>query len=247
MPTFQRNDAVSLYYEIEGQGTPLLMIHGFMSTGATQFPALRAHLAKKYQVIAPDLRGYGQSTPKPRSYGVDFYREDAEDLIALLEYLKLDRVIIVGFSDGGESAFWLPILAPDRIRAVVAWGAIGYFDNSIRASVISHLSMSWRTPVLDKLHGAEHISVMAERWVHALLGMIDRGGDVTFGRAGEIRCPVLVMLGDKDELNPVSKGLAMAQAIPQGQFVEFRNTGHHIHVEQPKRFQETVDQFLKKV
>jgi pimeloyl-ACP methyl ester carboxylesterase len=247
MPTFQRNNEVSLYYEIEGQGAPLLMIHGFMSTGATQFPELRAHLAKSYQVIAPDLRGYGQSAPKPRPYGVDFYREDAEDLVALLEHLKLDQVIIVGFSDGGEIAFWLPILAPDRIKAVVAWGAIGHFDNSIRASVLSNLSMSWRTPALDALHGAEHIAIMAERWVHAMLGMIDRGGDVTYGRAGEIRCPVLVMLGDKDELNPIGKGQAMAAAIPQGQFVEFKNTGHQIHFEQPSRFQETVDQFLKKV
>jgi valacyclovir hydrolase len=247
MAIFQRNDTVSLYYETEGQGSPLLMIHGFMETGASQFPDLRAHLAKSYQIIAPDLRGYGKSLPKPRQYGVDFYREDAEDLVALLEHLNIEKVIVVGFSDGGEIALWLPILAPRRIKAVVAWGATGFFDDRIRSSVISNLSMSWRTPLMDELHGAEHITPMAQRWVHSMTAMLDRGGDVTYSLAKEISCPVLMMLGDKDRLNPADKGKAMADAIPNAKFVEFKNAGHHLHTEDPKRFYQEVDGFLKKV
>ncbi|HLA44117.1 MAG TPA: alpha/beta hydrolase, partial [Aggregatilineales bacterium] len=244
MPIFKRNEDVSLYYEIEGQGEPLLMIHGFMGTGATQFPALRTHMAKSYQVIAPDLRGYGQSTPKPRLYGVDFYREDAEDLGALLEHLDLSDVNVLGFSDGGEIALWLPILAPERFKAVVAWGAIGHFDDSIRPNILSNLSMNWRTPEKDALHGAEHIPEMAQRWVHSMLAMLDRGGDVTFSRAGEIQCPVLVMLGDRDSLNPVERGQAMADAIPKGEFMLFKDTGHPIHVERSRQFVQAVEKFL---
>ena len=245
MPTFQRNDNVSLYYELEGQGAPLLMIHGFMGTGANQFPALRSHMATSYQVIAPDLRGYGQSTPKPRQYGVDFYQEDAEDLVALLEHLNLSDVYVLGFSDGGEIALWLPILAPERFKAVVAWGATGHFDNSIRPSILSNLSMNWRTPEKGTLHGTEHIPEMAQRWVHSMLAMLDRGGDVTFSRAAEIRCPVLMMLGDQDTLNPVERGKAMADAISKGEFIEFKNTGHPIHTERSRQFIQAVEKFFR--
>src|SRR5574341_82821 len=119
MPTFQRDSSTHLYYEITGQGEPILLIHGFMGTGSSEFPDLRSWLSRDYQVVAPDLQGYGKSMPKPRIYGVDFYRRDAEDLIALLENLDLPPVRVLGYSDGGEIAFWLPILVPERIRSLV--------------------------------------------------------------------------------------------------------------------------------
>jgi len=243
---FERSADKKLYYEIDGSGDPILLIHGFMGTGSSEFPELRAALAKKYQVIAPDLSGYGQSTPKPRLYGVDFYRNDAEDLVALLEYLNLTRVHVVGYSDGGEIGFWLPILAPDRIRSLVTWGAVGYFDKSIRESILSMLNMRWRTPKTDEMHGAEHIKEMTNRWVASMLGMIDRGGDVTLSRAAQITCPALVILGDRDRLNPAPNGQAIAKAIPKGRFSLYKDTGHSVHLQQPRKFLQEVEQFLKK-
>lgn len=235
-----------LYYETIGDGAPLLMIHGFMGTGGTEFPDLASHYAKAYRVILPDLRGYGKSEPKPREFGVDFYRHDADDLVALIEHLQIEALAVMGYSDGGETALWLPILAPERVKAVITWGATGHFDESIRAGILSHLSMPWRTPYIDALHGAEHIPTMAQRWVHAMTGMLDRGGDVTFGRAAEIQCPTLMILGGLDDLNPVERGRAMAEAIPNGQFSAYKQTGHAVHREQPRRFLREVTTFLKK-
>lgn len=246
MPFFQRDHHTSIFYEITGQGSPLLLIHGFMGTGATEFPELRQWLANRYQVIAPDLRGYGQSTPKPREYGRDFYRQDAEDLAALLEHLNLPSAAVMGYSDGGEVALWLPILAPERVRCVVAWGATGHFDDRIRPAVLANLSMNWRTPALDALHGAAHVPIMAQKWVHSMLAIIDAGGDVTYSRAAEIRCPVLVILGDRDPLNPADLGESMAKAIPNGRFRRFRRTGHAVHRERPRLFRWVVGQFLSK-
>ena len=246
MPTVQIDDQVSLYYETIGNGAPVLMIHGFMGTGQTEFPELVEALAAEYRLILPDLRGYGQSMPKPRPYGVDFYRDDAEDLAALIQHLDLGSVAVLGYSDGGEVALWLPILVPERISSVVTWGATGHFDEIIRAAVLSHLSMPWRSPAVDALHGAEHIPLMAQRWVHAMTGMLDRGGDVTFGRAREIQCPVLMILGDRDNLNPVTRGRAMADAIPKGKFSTYKNTGHAVHREDPRHFLREVRRFLKK-
>lgn len=246
MAIFQRDTGVALYYEIDGGGDPLLMIHGFMGTGTSEFPDLRASLAKTYQVIAPDLHGYGQSHPKPRTYGVDFYRRDAEDLVALLDFLDLPPAHILGYSDGGEIAFWLPVLAPRRIRSIVTWGAVGHFDESIRESVLSMLNMRWRTPKTDALHGVEHIQEMTSRWVASMLAMIERGGDVTLSHAHQITCPAQVILGDRDRLNPAKNGKAMASAIPAGNFSLYKNTGHSVHLEQPRKFLQEVERFLKK-
>ncbi len=245
MPSFNLPDGADIYYEIEGAGPPLLLLHGFMGTGASEFPALRAHLARRYRVIAPDLRGYGASTPKPREYGSDFYARDAADMAALLTHLDISGAAVVGYSDGGEVALWLPVLTPARVRAVATWGAVGHFTSAIKPGILSMLEMGWRTPAIDTLHGAAHIEMMGRRWVQAMLAIIDRGGDVTYSRAGHIRCPVLLMLGDRDALNPVAQGQQMADGLPKGRLEVFKATGHAIHSERPRRFQRILDRFLR--
>jgi len=247
MPVFSRNAEISIYYEIVGQGSPVLLLHGFMGTGSSEFPDLVSWLAQRYQVILPDLRGYGRSTPKPRPYPIDFYRQDAEDMAALLAHLNVSNVAVIGYSDGGEVALWLPILAPDRICGVVTWGATGHFDTSIRPAVMEMLSLNWITPQMRDLHGAEHLTTMGQRWAVAMLGIIDQGGDITFSRASEIRCPVLMLLGDRDWLNPVAMGRSMAQAIPNGRFTRYPRTGHAIHLERPRLFRWQIARFLKRL
>lgn len=244
MPVFERDD-IKIVYTVKGNGAPVLLLHGFMGTGTTEFPALLAWLEKHFTVIAPDLRGYGQSSPKPRQYGRDFYLHDAEDMAALLNHLDLPPAIVIGYSDGGEVALWLPILAPKRVNRVVTWGAIGHFDPVMRSAVLSMLNMRWRTPQIDQLHGAEYISEMAHRWVVSLTQIIESGGDITYSRAKEINCPVLLILGNKDPLNPVEMGRTMAEALPQGKFSLYKNTGHAVHTEQPERFYRELGDFLE--
>ncbi len=244
MPLFQRSSDIQIFYTLSGQGAPLLLLHGFMGTGASEFPALRSWLEQHFTILAPDLRGYGQSTPKPRPYGRDFYFDDAEDMAALLDYLNLSNVVVMGYSDGGEVALWMPILASQRIHKIITWGAIGHFHPAMRGAVLSMLNMRWRTPQIDQLHGAEYIQEMTHRWVAAMTQIIEAGGDITYSRAKDIACPVWLMLGDRDELNPVEMGQTMVKALPHGQFSLYKNTGHAVHTEQPRRFQHEVSQFL---
>ncbi|MBZ0308745.1 MAG: alpha/beta hydrolase, partial [Anaerolineae bacterium] len=129
---------------------------------------------------------------------------------------------------------------------VLTWGAVGHFDSMIRPAVLSMLTQRWRTPLIDQLHGAEHIEEMTHRWVSAVLQMIDSGGDVTFSRAKEILCPVLLMLGDRDDLNPAELGRSMAAALPKGRLSLYRRTGHAIHSERPHSFRREVSRFLNR-
>jgi len=75
-----------------------------MDSGRSYTGAEIDWLATMYRVIAPDLRGYSKSHPKPRTYPKDFYRRDADDMAALIDALKLDQPHVLGFSDGGEVA-----------------------------------------------------------------------------------------------------------------------------------------------
>lgn len=245
MPFITLSEGGSLYYEIQGVGAPLLMIHGFMGTGMSEFPDLAPRLAERYQVILPDLRGYGRSEPKPRRYGVDFYERDAQDVLALLEALNLRDVSVMGYSDGGEVALCLGVLAAERLRCILTWGAIGHFDPIMRPHILAMLNMSWRNTEMDQLHGAQYIPDMARYWVQSMLAMIDTGGDITYSQAAKITCPTRIILGEQDRLNPSERGRSMAAAIPKGHLSLYKKTGHAVHSEQPVRFWRETSRFLK--
>jgi pimeloyl-ACP methyl ester carboxylesterase len=213
-----------------------------MGTGGSEFLTIRPWLERRYTVIAPDLRGYGKSEPKPRTYGVDFYEQDARDMAALLHHLEMTDAAVMGYSDGGEVALWLGLLAP--VRRIITWGATGHFSDTIRPAVLSMLSHSWRTPQIDRLHGREYIPEMTQRWVNAMLQIIERGGDVTYSHAADIPCPVLMLLGDRDALNPVAQASSMVKALPNGKLSIYPRTGHAVHAERPRRFKREVLRFL---
>jgi len=82
MPTITLPDG-TFHYETAGSGDPLLMLHGGLGTALLHFRREIPVFAEHYRVIAPDMRGYGQSSP-PREYPLDFYSQDAADMAALL-------------------------------------------------------------------------------------------------------------------------------------------------------------------
>jgi pimeloyl-ACP methyl ester carboxylesterase len=115
-------DGVKLRYFTEGQGEPIVLIHGLNASAELNWklPGIVATLAKKHQVIALDLPGHGGSD-KPESdeaYGVQM----AEDVRALLEHLKIKKAHVVGYSLGGMVALKLAVLHPDCVRSVVLGG-----------------------------------------------------------------------------------------------------------------------------
>src|SRR5262249_26694710 len=85
-------------------------------------------------------------------------------------------------------------------------------------------------------------------WADAFCALIDAGGDVSLGHASEIRCPLLLMLGENDTLNPVRAGQRFIDAVTsRKRFEVFSNTGHAIHTEQPANFLDVVRDFLSDV
>src|SRR5262245_30378250 len=105
----------TLFFQRSGAGTPLLLIHGLMVTGAMYDPVLPA-LSAHYHVIVPDLRGHGHSGALPGPYRVE---QLARDLAQLLGNLQIDAAHVLGYSQGGAVAQQFAHDYPRRVRGLV--------------------------------------------------------------------------------------------------------------------------------
>lgn len=228
--------------------TPVIALHGMLGTAEGHLSAVMGWLNEAgYRVIGPTLRGYGASQPKPRAFPPDFYQRDAEDIIALLDALDIPQAHLIGYSDGGEVAMLAAGLQPERCASVAAWGAVGYFGPGMRAIAQRMIPGSaWLSPADLAPHGLSDPDAFARDWVRAVVHLIDRGGDVSLSLAERITCPVLLMLGERDRLNPPAFARQWLDRLEHDQgHLQMFACGHAIHDEQPDAFKLALINFLK--
>lgn len=241
-----------LWYQDVGSGDAVVALHGAMGTAASHLGGVIDFLSRHYRVIAPDLRGYGRSEPKPRRFGPDFYVQDALDVGALLDELGIDRAHVLGFSDGGEAALLVAIERPDRARSVAAWGVAGAVGSDILAIADEYDSpaawatsrAAWREQVIA-LHGQENFEAMAIGWAQAIRGLVAAGGDLSLNQAHEIECPVLLINGEQDKGNPEHLVRQLAGRISQCTLEIWPGLGHPVHTQAPDQFYARLLAFLQ--
>ncbi len=221
---------------------PIVLIHGLLGTGQLNFARLIDWLAPHYRVIAPTLRGYGNSTPKPRNFPADFYDRDAQDILALMDALNLPQARVMGYSDGGETALCAAVIAPERFESVVVWGAVGHFGAEMRPIAQSLFPGTWITPEERAIHSIDNADAFILRWIKGFHQILDSGGDVSLSRAGEISARVLMFLGADDRLNPVSYGEQYIERVRDGRLVVLP-CGHAVHDEAWEAFSRIVREF----
>src|SRR2546429_1126675 len=116
---YAKVNGVNLYYETHGSGRPLILLHGGLMSNETFGPVL-AQLAKRHQVIAPDLQGQGRTADIDRPIDIRFM---ADDIAALIDHLGLDRPDVVGYSLGGGVALQTAVRYPASVGRLVAASA----------------------------------------------------------------------------------------------------------------------------
>lgn len=144
---------VRIHYRIEGQGEPVLLIHGFGLNGLMQWSKLRAALKNDYQLIAIDNRGHGKSD-KPRDpaqYGLEM----VNDQVRLLDHLGIAKAHVVGYSMGGGIALQLVVHHPERVHTAVIGGS-GW-------SPPSDDQMAMRQPLIEDLENGRGFGKLFER------------------------------------------------------------------------------------
>lgn len=248
------SDGISLSYLDEGHGDPVLFIHGFTGTALADHKLLMDEFRTEYRLIAPDLRGYGASRPPDRDFPTNFYQRDAADMAALLTSLNCGPAFVFGFSDGAEAALILAANFPELVRAVVAWGVCGVISEEEMASVSSWLPVSdwsasreaWKRQIIAR-HGEEQLEPMITGWVNAAKEIYAQGGNISYDTADKIRCPVLLMNGDREVGNTPRDVQRLAARIPHSQLVFVPDCGHSIQDDQPEVLIDSIRGFLNSV
>jgi valacyclovir hydrolase len=239
------HDGYRIYFEDVGDGSPLLFLPGWTES-IDEFLPLRRALEPRYRVVAADLPGSGKSGPQPRTYTPAYYHDDALVFVALIGHLGIAPAHVVGFSDGGEVALLMAILAPHAVRSVVAWGAAGELVTP--ADELDALEDVVDAPVpgqeaysehLKRVYGEANARHMTRSTVAAWRAIVAAGGDISRSQAHAIACPVLLITGEDDVYAPPEVVRGLASVIPRGEFAVVSG-GHWLHLDQEEWLARTI-------
>jgi pimeloyl-ACP methyl ester carboxylesterase len=233
------NDGARLYWASFGSGAPVILLHGGAGNSehwANQVPALAEH----YRVIVMDARGHGRSTRDAQPFS---YHRMAEDVLALMDQLKIGEASLVGWSDGGILGLDLAIHHPERVKKLVAFGA-NYNVSGMRGG--GHNATF--TAYFDRC-AADYARLSAtpkqfSAFVDALRPMWRTEPDFKAEELAKIRAATLIADGEHDEVIRAEHVQAMAKLIPGARLLFIPKTSHFALWQRPDVFNQALLDFL---
>ena len=236
-------NGVNIYYREQGKGDVLLLLHGGMGTlesWSYQVP----EFSKYYRVITPDSRGQGRSTD---AAGPLTYHDMAEDMIALMDALKIQSAYVVGWSDGGNTGLDMAIHHPQRVKALVAYGANGNVAG-LQGSFVDYLTKA-SVPQLVKDMGSEFLAVSPRPEYLPIIAdkvrnMWLKEPNFTQSDYDKIRAPSLILDGLNEEYIRPDHACTMAAQIKGARCQMLDGVGHFAMANDTERFNSLVLSFL---
>ena len=212
-------NGISMYYEIHGSGAmPLVLLHGGGSTIETSFGELLPLLSAHRKVIAIELQAHGRTSDREAP---ETFTQDADDVAALLTYLNIARVNILGFSNGGTTTLQMAIRYPQLVnKMVIVSGAYqrdgfmdGFFDGFANAT-LANMPAALQAAFLKVTPDENKLQNMFDKDVARMVNFTD----IPDADIGAIKTPALIMSAHRDVVT-VEHNLKMAQLIPGAQLV----------------------------
>lgn len=265
MPKILIND-INMYYEIHGQGEPLVLITGF-SADHTAWNMILEEFSKNYQVIVFDNRGAGQTDVPQGPYSIE---QMADDVAALCEALSIKQANFVGNSMGGYILQALAYHHPNLVKSAVIGNSTFVTHTSFHfyvaaqlelikanapASALIKASCCWafsyqflsQKGIFDGLlewglNNPYPFTITGYEGQYAALNTFD-----SRNWAEKINVPTLVLSGDQDLIFNEPSVLALAKKIPGAEYCCFKDCGHLPQLEYPDRFVKIVSQFHQKI
>jgi pimeloyl-ACP methyl ester carboxylesterase len=272
MPFATTDDGVKLYYEETGSGTPVVFVHEFAADHRSWEMQMR-HFGQRHRCVTWGARGYPPSDvpEKPTSYS---QIRAADDILAILDHLKIDQAHIVGLSMGGFATLHFGFRHPRRALSLVVAG-VGYGAEKQEAA-----KFKGEAAIVSKSLLAEGMVAFAEKYAygptrvqfenkdprgfaqfkkelgeHSALGSANTQIGVQAERpslydlVAEMRAmttPTLILTGDED-WPCLAPGILMKREIPTAALAVMPNCGHTINLEDPDLFNRTVGDFITQV
>ncbi|MGA3325378.1 MAG: alpha/beta hydrolase [Terriglobia bacterium] len=235
-------NGIKVYYEIYGAGEPLLLLHG-NSGSIENFVYQIPELSKHFRVIAVDSRAQGKSTDSDKEIT---YALMASDMSALIDKLNLGSVHVVGWSDGGIVGLELALAHPQQVKKLVTFGAnythVNYAAPPDRVAMEANDPRLLQVaPVVKKYkEGADKLSPLVRK---KLSDLTDKYPNFTVQQLGQIKVPVLVVVGDRDLIN-LDQTISLFTSLPHSQLLIVPGASHLVLLEQPELINREVIKFL---
>ncbi len=225
---FYSINGASIYCKTYGTGKPLLLLHGNGQSIAAMDDQID-FFKDKYRVIIPDCRGRGRSKDSKDELT---YRIQADDMRQLLDSLQVDSADIIGWSDGGIIGLIMAIDYPDKVHTLI----------SSSANILQD------TTVFTKEDLDDMVKIMndttASVFTRKLIGMMVKYPNIQYSQLEKIKCRVLFVSGDKDEIK-LEHTLKMFQSVKKGQLFVVPATSHYVLSENPAVFNAAALTFLQ--
>jgi pimeloyl-ACP methyl ester carboxylesterase len=251
-----------IHYERSGSGFPLLLIHAGIADSRMWEPQAKAWV-NQFDMIRPDLRGFGDSELPPAPYS------NRADLIGLLDHLGVDRAHVIGCSMGGTVAIDLALEHPERVErlVLVAGGVSGSNLGEADAALFGDIEAADKAGDLDAVNRAE-----VRLWVDGprrpeggapaavrdlVLDMNGRSlhtdwaaaehqslDPPAIGRLGDIKAPTLVIVGDEDLPHASANASVIIAKVPGARRASIKDAAHLPSLERPDEFNRLVLDFL---
>lgn len=223
-------NGVHMYYEVYGEGSPLVLLHGGVMTIELDFAALLPDLAARHRIVAVEMQGHGRTADTGRAITPASL---ASDVLGLLDHLGIDRAHVLGHSLGGAVALELAVSHPDRVRSIVPMSITVRPDGTHEEITDpSKHATSTRMPTAqdfaDMTEAYKRLSPHPEHFdefVAMLSGVASQVEGWTDEQLAGVTAPTLLMIGDND-FTTVEHAALMLRLIPGSQLAVLPGTTH---------------------
>lgn len=260
---FAEFESFRMAYDEAGSGILILFIHGYPLNRRMWQPQIDA-LSQDVHVIAPDLRGHGDSTPTEGVYSMDLLAEDCARLLDTLNITQ--KIVLCGLSMGGYISFAFARKFPHRLAALVLTATraapdteegklnrqrsialareqgIAPIIESMIARVLSPVTLQKNPDLVETVRQIMHQTSL-QAVLGDLQGMMERIDSRPFLK--QISVPTLIIHGQDDSLIPVEEAKAMQAAIPDCRLLILENAAHLPNLEASERFNQAIREFIK--
>ncbi|UVF17534.1 3-oxoadipate enol-lactonase [Microvirga terrae] len=257
---FTRVNGIVLHHQVLGQADgPALVFVNSLGSDLRIWQDVVPAFADRYRIVLYDKRGHGLSDAPPAPYTID---DHTDDLLALLDQLKVDRAAVVGLSVGGMIGQRIAVRAPERVRALVlcctaakigtseSWAErIAAVEDGGIEPIADAVLQRWFTPLFRETRPDEVVG-----WRNMLVRTPDHGYAGTCAAirdadlrpdAGRIAAPTLCVAGDQDGSTPADVVKGTADLIPGARFALIDGAGHIPCVEKPAVLSRLIGQHLE--
>lgn len=193
---------LKMYYEIYGQGKPLVLIHGGGSTIQSNFEKVIPLFAKNRQVIAVELQSHGRTSDRNADLS---FEQDADDIATFLKNLNIDKADFFGFSNGGTTTLQIAIRHPDIVDKIVLGSALAkrngvpdWFWGFMEQAKLENMPEQLKTAFKQVAPDTSGLQVMHDRDAKRMVNF----KDIPDEQIKSIKAPTLIIIGDKDIITP---------------------------------------------